>query len=137
MKKIENEFIIYYLAFRMKQLGFNEVCFSYYLNGIIQPTLNPKDYTSFEHITGVRLKYFEYVLAPTWQSAFEWFREKYGLYSYIEPVEVEQAVSPIKYDYVILENVDTEELYNNKPYHTYKEAEIACLVKLIEIVESN
>lgn len=65
-----------------------------------------------------------------------WFREKYGLHSYIEPVLVEKANSPIKYDYVILEVSHQNDLeYNNLPYHTFEEAELACLIKLIQIVK--
>jgi hypothetical protein len=135
MKKIEDEFIPYYLAFRMKQLGFNEVCFSYFLNGILQPTLNPKDYSAFEPLTGLRLKYFEYVLAPTWKSAFNWFKKEYKIHvSYGTTSDYHEE----RNGFVISNYIDgsRKNLFTDWEVGTYEEAELKCLEKLLEIVES-
>ena len=131
---MEKEFVPYELGLRMKQLGFNEVCFSYFLNGILQPTLNPKDYSAFEEVTGIRLKYFEYVLAPTWQSAFKWFREKYELHSCIHS-DYTWNISGGIWDLNEYKGSRYDWDYSNN-YSTYEEAELSCLTKLIEIVES-
>ena len=120
---MEKEFIPYEKALALKALGFDEPCFGHFLK--------KKFYLkSFDRQGN------EITLAPTFSQAFRWFREKYGLHSYIEPVLVEKANSPIKYDYVILEVSHQDDLeYNNLPYHTYEEAELACLEKLIQIVK--
>lgn len=126
---MEKEFIPYTLALELKSLGFDEPCFATYdedRNFELQDFL--QTYETFpSHI----------VAAPTFSQAFRFFREKYGLHSYIEPVLVEKANSPIKYDYVILEVSHQNDLeYNNLPYHTFEEAESACLNKLIEICKN-
>jgi hypothetical protein len=69
--------------------------------------------------------------------AFKFFRDKYNLYSYVEPVLVEEAKSPIKFDYVILGLDTKEENYNNLPYHTYEQARLECLKQLIKIVKND
>ena len=123
---MEKEFIPYTLALELKSLGFDEPCFGSYVFG---DKLNIK-YSEDQFITE------SCCLAPTFSQAFRWFRDKYGLHSYIEPVLVEKANSPIKYDYVILEVSHQNDLeYNNLPYHTFEEAELECLKKLIEIVK--
>ncbi len=61
---------------------------------------------------------------PLYQQAFRWFREKYGLYSVIDGLEHRQY-----YKITQLNSC-------SKEYDTYEEAELACLEKLIEIVES-
>ena len=136
---MEKEFIPYTLALELKSLGFDEPCLAYWFN---ETPTNPqgqcivyykKPWDNEKIVKGVIR---EYCSAPTFSQAFRWFREKYGLHSYIEPVLVEKAISPIKYDYVILEVSHQDDLeYNNLPYHTYEEAELACLEKLIQIVK--
>ena len=66
----------------------------------------------------------EWLPAPLYQQAFRWFREKYDIISVIYRVGD---------DYVF--GFDTTGAFNNNP--TYEEAELACLTKLIEIVELN
>ena len=144
------EFIPYEQALALKELGFDEPCFIrvWWLNSVHYQTKVPFK----PHITmnGQDIK-FEYLIpekhplsgfdalelqVPTFSQAFRFFREKYGLHSYIEPVLVEKANSPIKYDYVILEVSHQNDLeYNNLPYHTFEETELECLKKLIEIVK--
>jgi hypothetical protein len=52
-----------------------------------------------------------------------WFREKYGLYSAIDGLEGR----------LYYKITQTNEY--SKEYNTYEEAEVACLIKLIEIVK--
>lgn len=128
---MNKEFVPYDIALQLKELGFNEDCLAYYNTAVSSKDLETTDWW------GKKENDFSYALiAPLYQQAFRWFRERYGLYSYIEPVLVEAAKSPIKYDYVILEKDSDSENYNNLPYHTYTEAEDACIRKLIEIVKN-
>jgi hypothetical protein len=124
---MEKEFVPYELAVKLKVLEFDEPCFSYYMNGVLQPSLNPKDYSYFNEMSEINLniKNFENVLAPTWQSAFRWFREKYNLYDTIS-----------KNGYMIEGEVNGDFLRITKlSLKSHEEAELACLQKLIEILE--
>ena len=105
---MEKEFIPYEQALALKELGFDEPCFSYYYNREL----------SF----GARTSYGEVVEAPTFSQAFRWFREKYGdylLYSF--------GLIP---HFTIIQNLIIED-----SKITYEEAELECLKKLIEIVK--
>jgi hypothetical protein len=142
MRDIRNEFIPYGLAFRMKQLGFDEPCFSYYMNGVLQPSLNLKDYSYFNEMSEINpnIKNFENVLAPTWHSAFRWFREKYSLYTELhkkfDGIGVSIILSEYRYDMRQDKEVEYHiPKYFGNIYRSYEEAELACLEKLIEIVE--
>lgn len=127
---IDKEFVPYQPSLELKELGFDEPCLAFYNGKFIQSTEFDFDSYNSKDIG-------DCPLAPTFSQAFRWFREKYELHSYIEPVLVEKANSPIKYDYVILEVSHQDDLeYNNLPYHTFEEAELECLIKLIQIAKT-
>jgi hypothetical protein len=62
---MEKEFIPYEQALALKELGFDEPCFGYYTN---QSHLIIDEIASQQGSS-------EITSAPTWQSAFKWFRE--------------------------------------------------------------
>jgi hypothetical protein len=82
--------------------------------------------------------------APTFSQAFRFFREKYGLYhvshivrpyndpeeEYPEEVWIGKVCQSDREQFV---NTDNGLAHNH--FHTYEEAELACLKKLIEIVK--
>lgn len=113
MSDMEKEFIPYDRALRLKALGFNEPCFSMY----------NKDEKLFI-ITPTNEKNFEYLLVPTFSQAFRWFREKYDMVA--------------EFNWHFPSKCYATSIYPNDFYmqaKTYEEAELACLDKLIEIVE--
>jgi len=116
---MEKEFIPYELALRMKALGFDEPCFGLYA---------PPSKTVFLHHYGL-LSAKEQILAPLYQQAFRWFREKYNLKGHVEPVEYLDG-TPDTYHWSIFNNCNS-----GNDQLTHEEAELACLEKLIEIVE--
>ena len=124
---MEKEFISHEQALALKELGFDEPCFGLW-------NLNNGKYEV--DIIGVckyskEFKYRE-VLAPLYQQAFRWFREKYDLHAYVDSMRL--TTGETVYDYVI-RITDDEESDDGKNWRTYEEAEIACLKKLIEIVK--
>jgi hypothetical protein len=150
MEDLQKDFVPYELAIRMKQLEFDEPCFSYYMNGILQPSLNVKDYSYFKEMIEINsnIKNFENVLAPLFQQAFRWFREEYnidcGIHVYSEmDFKTEEIIK--KYTgrvdnwNVIWSIHDGTGLMMPEHYHfetsSYEEVELACLEKLLEIVE--
>jgi hypothetical protein len=112
---MEKEFVPYELALRMKALGFDEPCFGYFLSD--RMFINAK----ITRQTG------DAISSPTWQSAFRWFREKYKL---------NQLVTRLPKHYVgVIDSEDGIIQLFYQRHDTYEEAELACLKKLLEIVE--
>ena len=74
----------------------------------------------------------EQVLAPLYQQAFRWFREKYDLHSCVAPVYKDEISKVIVYWFWIqgFDSFEDEDIN----YKTPEEAELNCLLKLIEIV---
>ncbi len=116
------EFIPYEQALALKELGFDEPCFSYYYNREL----------SF----GARTSYGEVLEAPTFSQAFRWFRDKYGLDSYVK--HLYKSTIKVGYYFGIDEYKGIEfQTDLDNYYKTYEEAELECLKKLIEIVKEN
>lgn len=120
---IEKEFIPYEQALALKELGFDEPCFGYYLdeklnifhNTSVNDRINSKTKDIFSS---------DVIVTPLYQQAFRWFREKHDLLTYID------------FNDTFRYNID----YNNsliglQGFNTYEEAELECLKKLIEIVK--
>jgi hypothetical protein len=117
---MEKEFVTYELALRMKQLGFNEPCLAFY-----------GDENDFSMDSSRKNNPFRKTecVAPTYSQAFRWFREKYGLFT--QPnrtVDKEGA-----WYYFSIETKRTDVCEGS---FSYEEAELACMEKLIEIVEN-
>jgi hypothetical protein len=134
MEDLQKEFVPYELALRMKALGFDEPCFGYHTND--------KDYPFILDVRNLKDKYKEETKAPTFSQAFRWFRENHYLckQDYIFDMGVQNYAFIIYskndgnlYDCCYSEN---DEMIGSG-FNTYEEAELACLDKLIEIVESN
>ena len=121
---IEKEFIPYELALDLKELGFDETCFSYYegesfSNHLCLMEHNGKD---------------DYIIsAPLYQQAFRWFREKHNLDLSINTVYTGYNELTTKNYSAVVD--DCGSFTNVGFYKTYEEAELACLKKLIEIVK--
>jgi hypothetical protein len=63
---------------------------------------------------------------------FEWFREKHGLFSEIQPY----LIIGTQWRYTITNRNNSSGLPYEEEFETYEKAEIACLKKLIEIVKN-
>jgi hypothetical protein len=127
---MEKEFVPYQQAVSLKELGFDEHCHGYYdvdKGYSIGYAFCYSDRKSQPEIG---------CLAPTYSQAFRWFREKYGLHS---EILLDQTTQP-KYCFEIHKYEDFgnyEEIRIGEwfLYRTYEEAELACLVGLIEIIK--
>ena len=106
---MKNEFIPYEQAIALIELGFDEPCFGWFDTGHLRAGCFESEY-----VTGLGD-----LLAPLYQQAFRWFRDKHGLRHFIE------------YDNGHYNAVVQSSLV----YHcdTHEEAELACLKKLIEL----
>jgi hypothetical protein len=95
----------------------------------------PPDKTVYLHHYGT-LSAKEQILAPLYQQAFKWFREKHNLYPEIglhDREDIKTWRMTIfylgEYELAYNQNVGKEPYYK-----TYEEAELACINKLIEII---
>jgi hypothetical protein len=135
---IKKEFVSYEEALALKELGFNEPCFGfwnyndskmYYWND--EEIQNERTNTWFLDTE----KKFPKIskngcTAPTFSQAFRWFREKYGLKSWIQEHTADTFIYEIRPHK--LTDYKEGEIY---VYEVYEEAEIACLKKLIKIAK--
>jgi hypothetical protein len=126
--EIKNEFIPYEQALELKQLGFDEPCLAHWYNET--PTNSEgqclvyykKPWDNQKIIKGVIRDYY---FAPLYQQAFRWFREKYGYLSNIHDFNG-------NFKATLSGNCNWLGSWTK----TYEEAELACLIKLIEIVKN-
>ena len=132
---MEKEFVPYELAVKLKALGFSNSysiggyqggAVFYYEEGKLYYDGRPM-YSSDSHAGQID--------APLYQQAFRWFRDKFDLYSHVRESysfdNTLEFVSQINGSYV---NHGISDKPINR-FDTYEEAELACLTKLIEIVE--
>ena len=154
---MEKEFVPYGLSLKMKELGFDEPCFGYYVDGELRG-IN----LGIEELGGIEPYYQRFgfhtlsnhnidnpnkivVTAPTFSQAFRWFREKYQIF----PEVLTDCTTEPKFVYTYntfygnpKDLTEQEWGWENNIgqysdiYRTYEEAELECLKKLIEIVES-
>ena len=129
---MEKEFVPYEQVSSLIALGFNEPVIAHRQNGLDICLLKQPE---------VLLTDLSMIL---YQQAFRWFREKYGLEGLILPQSQGAVIDgePIYFIAIIsYENELMKELFNSTNqedllhYNPREEAELACLEKLIEIVE--
>ena len=120
---MEKEFVPYQQALVLKELGFDEPCFAFYEEDTNKLVTFHTD--SYQKVIG-HICLDRQVNAPTFSQTFRWFREKYQVSPTIHCMS-EQGNS-WKYH---IPNEGGE-----KDFLTYEEAELACVVKLIDIVKN-
>ena len=111
---MKKEFLPYNLEVKLVELGFNEKTFDVHSDSITQG--------------------FKVIKIPTprilFQQAFRFFREKYGLH-YIICKNIQMDGYGYR-EVILLPYMEENE---NTIFKTYEEAEVECLVKLIEIAK--
>jgi hypothetical protein len=119
---MNKEFAPYEESLALKELEFDEPCLGYYIDN------------KFEFFADVRScntnsEFGFYPTAPTYSQAFRWFREKYDLFGVVEGKG---------YDYkrYYVYSINGKWHPSRPGLDTYEEAELACLIKLIEIVKN-
>jgi len=144
---MEKEFIPYEQSLALKELGFNEPCMARFSLGLEQHNTTQLQFVldhSLDKGTNIPIEndFFPtscynkgmYIpTAPLYQQAFRWFREVYGLDCFIDKGGIKGIyhafVGGSEHGFLYGNN-------GNRPSEfTYEEAELACLIKLIEIVK--
>jgi hypothetical protein len=157
---MEKDFVNYDIALEMKQLGFDEPCLRVgNPNGHTMwkwievdkdnETISVNDILNVEYMEG-------YIQIPTFSQCFHFFREKYNL---VHEISWSKYKGGVSFDYDIFSLVlptddelgDEDDIYIERPMETYDSlagktfrdmefdsfegAELAAIVKLIEIVK--
>lgn len=129
---MEKELVSYEMALALKELGFNEPCFTYYydISGELRKNISVDIHNGWTYFPNRKL----ITLAPTFSQAFRFFREIHGLYGLYTMGDYEN-----NFYWQIWRNDSITKTYitaSNYVFETYEEAEQACLLKLIEIVKN-
>lgn len=128
---MEKELVSYEIALELKELGFDEPCFTYYKNDKLSNIL---ELVKNSEIKNVNNEVDNYISAPTFSQAFRFFRERHGLYGLYTMGDYEN-----NFYWQIWRNDSITKTYitaSNYVFKKYEEAEQACLLKLIEIVKN-
>ena len=119
---MQKEFVEYSLALRLKALGFDEPCFGLYDD--IDKVFS--QIHSMASVHGEEYSRLKITKAPLYQQTFKWFREEY---------ELGHMINGIGHESFIMNIAGVLHIFNAFEFNTYEEAELACLEKLLEIVE--
>lgn len=144
----DNNFVPYEQSLALKELGFDEPCFAFWdaYNGDTHLFFKPRKeyhwlirlFKSIPSITTYSQGLLEYeegdnaTLAPTYSQGFKWFRENYDF-----TISIDRKFKGHKrYEVTIdISSYDKLDRYGLDYFHTYEEAELACLVHLIQLVK--
>jgi hypothetical protein len=136
---MEKLFVKYEEALALKELGFDEPCFTWHWDDIgLYNGLEYGNHNKREHV----------VSAPLYQQAFRFFREKYNISYSIDWMS--RSLESYNGYYVHFRGINGNKINQENfivlndelppkgygVYKTYEEAELACLIKLIEIVKN-
>ena len=123
---MEKEFLKYTEALALKELGFNEMCFSTFIYKVPELQWELNFVISDNRHIGT-------VASPTFSQAFRFFREKYNIIPNIHSIYTDETHTKIEFWFWFgnYEDDSDDEVF----YGTYEEAELECLKKLIEIVK--
>ena len=100
---MEEQFVTYEIALKLKELGFDEDCSAVFyqgkfMNGHIEPHVW---YLVNSISTNSDCNSLDIVTAPLWQQVIDWFREEYDLHISFEPVYKPQQFTNLMYCYAI------------------------------------
>ena len=130
---MEKEFIPYEQALALKELSFDEPCFgSWEIEKTDTPTYTHSITTSYKNSNHPIGK----TAAPLYFQAFRWFREKHKLY---HTINMFGDWDKPQYSYLVSGRTmnNPAHMWHFEDKDSHEEAELACLIKLIEIIKNN
>lgn len=147
---MKEQFVPYEIALKLKELGFDELCFAHYVNGdLITKTAILKSstmqYYQQNNINPSNQYKDKKCTAPLWQQVIDWFREKHNIH--IE-IELTDNTMQFYYQYCIVDSKNREchdedmidqatRIYNyNEKFNTFYEAREQAILKAIELIKN-
>lgn len=121
------EFVSYEMALALKELGFDEPCFTYYYNitGNLRTNISVDIDNGWTYLPNKK----SITLAPTFSQAFRFFREKYRLEGAIYRLNFKWASQVFNIEKSIY-------CFKHELFENYEEAEIDSLQKMIETIKN-
>ena len=131
-KELEQEFVTHEQSVAIKELGFNEPCFSAWWKRTEKHKEELEyNYQSKYRTSGAAKDIDRKILRPHYQQAFRWFRKNYGLWNQI----TKDGTASYNIVYSIWDYNGLKSFKFESKEQSYEEAELACLDKMIEIVQ--
>jgi len=128
---MENKFVPYNIAYKLREIGFDEPCFGYFETNIDVFLIKDNNLITRKDLVRNDVD----VLAPLWQQVIDWFRIKYGLAIHIDSSKIDWNQPIIRsFGKVECKRI-LGELNFRYSYDTYEEAREVAILKSIEIVE--
>ena len=134
---MKKEFVTYEIDLKLKELGFDEECIGVFdRNGKISGI----DFIDISNLQGINYSCISHnypILAPLYQQAIDWIREKYNISLEIFTLSYHNS---IQYCFNIkkLEDTTISVLHKGNIYYpSYYEAREQGILKAIELVEKN
>ena len=129
---MEKEFVPYELDLELKKLGFDEECFAFYNTTqmlIVSEFLWKNSFSKDSSI-----------VAPLFQRAFRWFREKYGIVHTVYS-NASGYIWELHYDKErggthIFDSGESGDCEMSGMFTSYEKAELECLKQLIKIAKN-
>ncbi len=112
-------FIPYKQSKDFRELGFDEICLTHWWG---------EDLLNGAYGGWMKNSNTKYIMAPTWEQAFNFFRKK-GFYISIKKVD------NLKFSYYLYLEEKEEKLENI--FSSWEEARLGALIKLIQIYKNN
>ena len=124
----EKDFIPYEQAQALKEIEFDEPCLYYFygFKHLESPIIKDGKPLWMNHNNSVFSTCYS---APTFSQVFRWFREKHGLFGFVDPIYDFSS-----YSSTVVKKENAGHIRCGD-YTTYEEAELGCLKKLIELVK--
>lgn len=132
---MDKEFVPYELALKLKELGFDEPCMAFYeekhLKNFVNPFLKTQILNSDlkGRVEGFRVNS---CVAPLWQQAFDWFREKHSIQYRIVS---KRNFGRLTFYMTFFNQDEIPSMLYNPTYTNYEEARLACLQKMIKTLD--
>ncbi len=128
---IQEQFVPYEIALKLKELGFDEECFGYYYD----KTDNIQTSYSF-HFNGKGERLANDVNAPLFQQVIQWLREKYNIHIIVKSYNDEE-LNQILYENDIIDvNDNWNEFSDYTFYHTYQEALTQAIIESLKLIKN-
>ncbi len=130
---MNNEFVSYEIALKLKELGYNEPCLTYYY----ELTSNLRTHLAIDMNNAWTYSgntNFGFTLAPLYQQVFKWLRNKYDIDISINTIYSKYNENTSKKYRVVIDN---KTVFTNVGfYDTYEEAQKECILDLISIIKN-
>ena len=141
---MKDQFVTYEIALKLKELGFDEECFAYYLDKKFYLERLGKIKNNKQLILSYKKHTTNHISAPLWQQTMNWFREEMLIEILILPQD-KSGCAPTPLYFIAIWSYEGEqitELFNSTAklnllhYGEYREAREQAILKAIALCQN-